>query len=129
MAHRIERVNSLIRQEICQLLQRQVKDPRLGNFITVTEVVTSPDLKYARVFISRIGSEEEKQETLSALDSASGFFRRELAKHLKLRNVPLLSFQRDDSIERGDHLLKLIDEIGSEKDHLETTFSKENEGG
>ncbi len=125
MTHRIERVNSLIRQEISQLLQRQVKDPRLGNFITVTEVSTSPDLKYARVFVSRIGSEEEKQETLSALVSASGFFRRELARRLKLRYIPLLSFQWDDSIEQGDHLLKLIDEITSEENHLETTFFKE----
>ena len=111
MAHRIERVNSLIRQEISQLLQRQVKDPRLGNFITVTEVATSADLKYAKVFISCIGSEEEKQETLSVLASASGFFRRELAKRLKLRYTPVLSFQWDDSIERGNYLLQRIDEV------------------
>jgi ribosome-binding factor A len=125
MAHRIERVNSLIRQEICQLLQSQVNDPRLGSFITVTAVSTSADLKYARVFVSRIGSEEEKQETLNALVSASGFFRRELARHLKLRYIPVLTFQWDDSIERGDHLLQLIDEITSEKTHLGATFFKE----
>ncbi len=115
MAHRVERVNSLIRQEVSELLQRQVKDPRLGNLIAVTEVSTSPDLKYAKVFVSRIGSEEEKQETLSALASASGFFRKELARRLKLRCIPELSFQWDDSIERGDHLLQLIDRISSEK--------------
>ena len=114
MAHRIERVNSLIRQEISQLLQRQVKDPRLGNFIAVTEVSTSPDLKYAKVFVSRIGSEEEKQETLRALASASGFFRRELARRLELRHVPVLSFQWDDSIERGDYLLQLINKVSSD---------------
>jgi len=115
MAHRIERVNSLIRQEISQLLQRQVKDPRLGNFIAVTEVSTSADLKHAKVFVSRIGSEEDKQETLSVLTAASGFFRKELARRLKLRSIPELSFQWDDSIERGDHLLQLIDEVTSEK--------------
>ena len=115
MAHRIERVNSLIRQEISQLLQRQVKDPRLGNFIAVTEVSTSADLKHAKVFVSRIGSKEEKQETLSVLASASGFFRKELARRLKLRSIPVLSFLWDDSIERGDHLLQLIDGITSEK--------------
>ncbi len=125
MAHRVERVNSLIRQEISELLQRQVKDPRLGNFITVTEVSTSADLKYAKVFVSCIGSEEEKQETLRVLTSASGFFRRELARCLKLRSVPELSFQWDDSIERGDHLLQLIDEITPEKNHLENTFSNQ----
>ena len=116
MAHRVERVNSLIRQEISELLQRQVKDPRLGNFVAVTEVSTSPDLKYAKVFVSRIGSEEEKRETLSALASASGFFRRELSRRLRLRHVPELSFQRDDSIERGDRLLQLIDQVISDED-------------
>ncbi len=115
MAHRIERVNSLIRQEISQLLQRQVKDPRLGDFIAVTEVSTSADLKYAKVFVSRIGSEEEKRETLGVLASASGFFRRELARRLKLRYIPELSFQWDDSIERGSRLLQLIDEVAAEK--------------
>ena len=111
MTHRVERVNSLIRQEISELLQRQVKDPRLGNFIAVTEVSTSADLKYAKVFVSCIGSEEEKQQTLSVLASASGFFRKELGRRIKLRYVPELSFRWDDSIERGDHLLQLIDRL------------------
>ena len=114
MAHRIERVNSLIRQEISELLQRQVKDPRLGNFVTVTEVSTSPDLKYAKISVSRLDSEEKKQETLNALASASGFFRSELFKRLRLRHTPELSFQWDDSIERGDYLLQLIDEVSSD---------------
>ena len=111
MAHRIERVNNLIRREVSELLQHQVKDPRLGSFITVTEVSTSPDLRRAKIFVSRLGSEEEKQQTLSRLVAASGFFRNELAKRLELRRVPELTFQWDDSIERGAHLLKLIDEV------------------
>ncbi len=114
MGHRIERVNSLIRQEISELLQRQVKDPRLGNLVAVTNVSTSPDLRHAKIFISRIGSEEEKQETLSVLAAASGFFRNELAKRLRLRHIPELNFQWDDSIERGDYLLQLIDEVSSD---------------
>jgi len=113
MAHRIERVNSLIRQEISQLLQRQVKDPRLGTLITVTEVSTSADLKHAKVFVSRISSEERREETLKVLVSASSFIRRELARRLKLRYTPELIFQWDDSIERGDHLLQLIDDVTS----------------
>ena len=60
MSHRIERINNLIRQEISQLLQRQVKDPRLSSFIAVTQVATSPDLKHAKVFVSCIGNDEEK---------------------------------------------------------------------
>ena len=111
MTHRIQRLNSLLRHEISELLQRQVKDPRLGSFVAVTEVSISPDLRQARIFVSRIGSEEEKQETLSALTSASSFFRRELTRRLRLRRIPELSFQWDDSIERGVHLLKLIDQV------------------
>lgn len=118
MAHRIERVNNLIRQEISELLQRQVKDPRLSGFVAVTEVSTSPDLRYAKVFVSCMGSQEKKQEMLSGLMAASGFFRNKLAKRLRLRRVPELSFHWDDSIERGTHLLQLIDEVSSEKNHL-----------
>ena len=111
MPHRIERVNNLIRQEICELLQRQVKDPRLGNFVTITEVSTSADLRHARIFVSCIGNEAEKKEILSILAGASGFFRKELAKRIRLRCIPELSFRWDDSIERGAHLQKLIDEV------------------
>jgi ribosome-binding factor A len=114
MAHRIQRVNSLIRQEISELLQRQVKDPRLGNFVAVTEVSLSPDLRYAKVFVSCIGSEEEKQTTLSGLIAASGFLRNQLAKRLRLRRIPELNFHWDDSIKRGAHLLQLIDEVSAD---------------
>ena len=117
MAHRIERVNNLLRREISELLQHHVKDPRLDTFITVTEVSTSPDLKHAKVFVSYIGSKEERQKTLSVLATASGFFRKELAKHVRLRRIPELSFHWDDSIERVDHLLRLIDQISSQQDH------------
>ena len=114
MAHRIERVNNLIRHEISELLQRQVKDPRLSKFIAVTEVSTSPDLRYAKVFVSCMGGGEEKRETLSGLAAASGFFRNQLARRLRLRRIPELNFQWDDSIERGAHLLQLIDSVSAD---------------
>jgi len=116
MPHRIERINHLIREEISELLQRQVKDPRLGNFVAVTDVVTSPDLKTARIYISHFGTEEEKKATLTAITAATGFFRNELAKHLRLRRVPELSFYWDDSIEHGAYMEELIDRVTSEKD-------------
>jgi ribosome-binding factor A len=111
VTHRIEQVNKLIRREISELLQRQVKDPRLGDFVAVTDVSTSADLRYAKIFVSRIASEEEKQETLSVLAAAAGFLRNELARRLRLRRIPKLSFQWDDSIKRGDYLLQLIDQV------------------
>jgi ribosome-binding factor A len=114
MAHRIERVNNLIRREISELIQRQVKDPRLDTFVAVTEVATSPDLKYAKVFVSCISGKQEEQKILGVLTAASGFLRKELAKNLKLRRIPELSFHWDDSIEHGDHILRLIDQVSSE---------------
>ena len=111
MTRRIKRVNHLIRQEISELLQRQVKDPRLDSFVTITEVTTSPDLRYAKVFVSCIGSEEKQEETLRVLTAASGFFRAELARRLRLRHIPELDFQWDDSIQRGAYILDLIDQV------------------
>jgi ribosome-binding factor A len=116
MAHRIERVSSLMRHEISELLQRQVKDPRLSQFVAVTEVSTSPDLRYAKVFVSCMGSEEEKEEMLKGLEAAANFMRNQLAKRLRLRRIPELSFHWDDSIERGTHLLQLIDELNPHPD-------------
>ena len=116
MTHRIERVNNLIQREISELIQRQVKDPRLDTCLAVTEVVTSPDLKYAKVFVSCISGKQEEQKTLSALNKASGFLRTELARKLRLRRMPELSFHWDDSIEHGDHILRLIDQISSEQE-------------
>ena len=116
MAHRIERVNNLIRREISELLQHQVKDPRIDTFVAVTEVSTSPDLKHARIFVSCIGGKKDAGKTLKALSAASGFLRTELARNLKLRRVPELSFYWDDSIEHGDKILRLIDQVSSEHD-------------
>ena len=117
MTHRIERVNNLIRREISELIQRQVKDPRLDSFVAVTEVSTSPDLRYAKIFVSCISGKEEEKKTLKVLSAAAGFFRKELAKNLKLRRIPELSFHWDESIEHGDHILRLIDQVSSEQDH------------
>jgi len=115
VAHRIERVNSLIRQEISDLLLQHIKDPRLdGKFVTVNEVDTSADLKFAKIFVSSMDAGDEKDKVLKALSSASGFIRHELSKNLKLRYSPDLIFVWDDSIERGDHLLRLIDEVSHE---------------
>ncbi|MBI4304674.1 MAG: 30S ribosome-binding factor RbfA [Chloroflexi bacterium] len=115
MGHRVERLNSLFRQEISELLRRQVKDPRLGNFVTVTEVSISSDLKHARVFVSSLSGQKDKEEILGALTSASGFIRRELANHVKLRSIPELTFQWDESLERGDRILRLLDQLSAEK--------------
>jgi ribosome-binding factor A len=115
MTHRVERLNSLLRQEISEIVQRQVKDPRLGNFISITGVEVSADMRYAKVFVSRLGTDSEKQETLSALTSASGFIRHELGERMKTRLIPELNFKLDDTIERADRVLRIIDTITAEE--------------
>lgn len=108
---RIARVNDVIRREISELLMREIRDPRLSGLLSVTEVDTSPDLRYAKVFVSVMGSEEEKRRVEEGLAAASGFLRRGLAERITLRYIPELVFQRDESIERGSRLLELINEV------------------
>ena len=111
MTRRTERLNELIREEVSELIRRQTKDPRLGCFLTVTRVDTSADLSHARVFVSVMGSDEEKSNAMDGLNSASGFLYRELRERLSLRHTPRLIFCEDDSIERGAQVLHLIKEV------------------
>src|SRR3989442_1455967 len=97
---RLDRVNQLIKEEISTLLQRELKDPRLG-FVTVTEVETSKDLRVARVFVSVLGDEDQWAASLAALGSARGFVRRWLRHHLDLRVTPELDFRADRSMEHA----------------------------
>ena len=116
MTRRLERINSLIREELSDLLRREIKDPRLGGFVAITEVTTSADLKHATVFVSNIGNAGKRHETLDALTAAAGFFHHELTKRLTMRHIPGLSFQWDDSIERGERLLRLMDKVAADED-------------
>lgn len=115
MTRRAERVSSLIRQKISDILQEQANDPRLRKFISVTSVSTSSDLKQAKIYISVLGNEKDNtQEVMQGLKAASGFLRKELGKHLVLRHVPEISFEIDNSIEYGTRMLGLIDRVISE---------------
>jgi ribosome-binding factor A len=111
MSHRIERINTLIRREISELIQHELKDPRLDEFIGVTEVDTSPDLKFAKIYISAMSGQQEEQKILGILNSAAGFLRTALANKVNLRYTPELYFIWDNSIEHGDKILRLIDEV------------------
>ena len=115
MTYRVERLNSLLRQEISDLIQRYVKDPRLGTFVSVTAVEISKDMRYAKVFVSRYGTDIEKADTLKALESASGYIRHELGERLKTRRIPELSFRLDNTMEKAAKVLKIINDISSEE--------------
>ncbi len=116
MSRRSERTSKLIQREISALLEREVNDPRLSKFVSVTEVTLSPDLTHAKVYVSTLGSEMNKEDLLAGFSKASGFLRKELAAHLRLRQMPELSFHYDDSIERGARLLELMSELSTQKD-------------
>jgi ribosome-binding factor A len=116
MSRRSERTSKLIQREISALLEREVNDPRLSKFVSVTEVTLSPDLMHAKVYVSTLGSEMNKEDLLAGFDKASGFLRKALAAHLRLRQIPELSFHYDDSIERGARLLELMSELSIQKD-------------
>lgn len=99
-----------IQQIISVLLQREMKDPRIG-FVTVTQVEITQDLKYARVFVSVMGTPEEQNNTMAALASGRGFMRRELASRLEIRAVPELQFRLDRGIEYSDRINRLLTEL------------------
>ena len=110
MSQRTDRLDSQIRQELMDLLQREMKDPRIG-FVTITRVETARDLGSARVWVSILGTEEERDRSMKALGVATPWLRRRLAERLTLRSVPQLSLRHDDSIEAGDRVLRLLREI------------------
>lgn len=111
MSRRTERLNHLLRQEITELLQREAKDPRLSAMVSVTRVSVSSDLRYAKVFISVLGTEEEKKGVLAGLHAASGFLRRGLSSRLSMRYTPELSFSYDDTMEQAGKVLQLIQQV------------------
>jgi ribosome-binding factor A len=110
MTQRTDRVDELLRQEIGSILSREVKDPRIG-FATVTKVETTPDLRHAKVWVSVIGGRVERRETIAALGRAMPFVRHELGGRLRIRRIPDLHVQLDETTERGTRILHLIDEL------------------
>ena len=109
MANRMRRVNEAVRETLAEALV-ELKDPRIG-FVTVTGVETSPDLRSARVYVSVLGSERKRKESLAGLASAHGVLQAHLAKELRLKRTPQLAFEYDPTVERGVRMSKLIDEL------------------
>jgi ribosome-binding factor A len=107
---RLDRVNQLIKEEVSTLLQRELKDPRLG-FVTVTEVETAKDLRLAKVFVSVLGDERQWASSLAALASARGFVRNWLRQHLDLRITPEIDFRADRSMEHAAKIQSLLKQV------------------
>jgi ribosome-binding factor A len=109
MTDRMRRVNESVRQVLSEAVG-QLKDPRIG-FVTVTGVETSPDLRQARVFVSVLGSERKRTQTLAGLQAAHSVLQTQLARELRMKRTPQLAFEYDPSVERGVRMSKLIDEL------------------
>ena len=105
---RMRRINELMREVVGGAIATELQDPRIG-FVTVTAVETSPDLRSARVFVSVLGDERERADTLSGLRSSHGVLQAAIAREVRIKRTPTLSFHYDDSIERGARISRLLE--------------------
>lgn len=119
--HRIQRVNEQIKREIARLLVGEVMDPRVGP-VTVTRVSAAPDLTLARIFVQLMGDEDERRTTLEGLNAATPFIRAALGDRIKMRRVPELRFERDESLEHALRIEELLADAAMGED-------REDDGG
>jgi len=106
---RMRRVNESIREVLGDAIATELKDPRIG-FVTVTDVDTTPDLRAARVYVSVLGDEAERDRTLGGLRSSHGFLQGKIAGAMRLKRTPILTFHYDESVDRGDRISRLLDQ-------------------
>jgi ribosome-binding factor A len=111
-ADRMRRVNEAVREVLSSRLTAGLKDPRIG-FVTVTSVDTNPDLRAARVYVSVLGSDDERADSLEGLNSSTGFLQAALASELRMKHTPTLEFRHDESIDRGFRIDELLEGGGS----------------
>jgi ribosome-binding factor A len=112
---RTNRISEEMKKEISGIIQNELKDPRLPQMISVISADVTKDLRYAKVYISVLGSEEDKKNALHGLKSAAGFIRREIGHRMQLRYTPEMLFELDNSIERGAYMSKLINDTMKNK--------------
>ena len=108
-APRMRRINEVLREVIGAAIASELSDPRIG-FVTVTSVETSPDLRAARVYVSVLGSEEEREATLEGLRSSHGVIQSKIAEQTRMKRTPTLSFHYDSTVEQGMRISRLLEE-------------------
>ncbi len=124
MSRRTDRVNEQLREEISALLARQINDPRLNGVISITRVITSGDLRSARVFISVMGGEKTKKAALEGIRSAATFLRRELRDRINMRHTPFMTYELDGSLEEADKVLRLMNQVKADEPGSESPVVK-----
>lgn len=122
------RINGEVQRELSRLINREIKDPRIDPMTSVVAVEVAPDLKHAKVYISVLGDEESRKNTLAGLRSAAPFMRGQLARTVNLRNTPELTFVLDQSIEYGVNMSRLIQEVNKDLEAHETSVPEEDNG-
>jgi ribosome-binding factor A len=115
MVERTDRLNSLLKEVISEVIHRDVRNPHVNELVTVTRVEITKDLHYAKVYISVIGDQTVKAETIAALHSAAGFIAVNSSKKVTMRYFPELTFKLDDSVDKHMRIAELLSEIGEER--------------
>lgn len=116
--YRSGRLGEEIRRIISDLMRKELKDPRIDTLTSVTAVEVTSDNSYATVYLSVLGDEEKKRETLEAFKRAGGFIRNHIGRSIKIKHVPELVFKIDTSLDYGMHISKLIDELHGDERHV-----------
>jgi ribosome-binding factor A len=125
VSYRNGRINEEIKKDVSNTIQNKIKDPRKSAMVSVTKVDTTKDLSYTKIYVSIFGSEESKKETLQALKSSTGLMRKEIGAHVKLRHVPQVLIEVDETIERAIHLEGIFHQIKA-KEKLDEENNVEN---
>lgn len=127
-SRRVSRVGALIKREVSLMLLNDIKDDRVGaGMVSVTDVDVSGDLQHAKIFVSIYGSEEAKAETMAGLKAATGYVRSELGQRVRLRRTPEVMFVEDRSLERGDRILSLINQISQDRPEKDLSDSEDED--
>lgn len=124
---RTDRLNSLLKEVISEVIKREVRNPHISELVTVTRVQISKDLRHAKVYISVIGTDQEKKETLEALTSAAGFIAVQSSHQVVMRYFPELSFRLDDSVDKHMRIEELLGKISQERESRPPSIESEED--
>ena len=124
MNDRTNRISEEMKKEVSNIIQSELKDPRISKMVSIVSLNVAKDLKYAKIYVSVLGNEEEKKSAMTGLKSAAGFIRREVGHRMQLRFTPEIHFELDNSIEHGVYISKLLDTVVHNE---KTVIHNENE--
>lgn len=126
MTRRTEKLQEFIKEQVSEIIQQHVRDPRIG-FVSITDVEVSADMRHAKIFVSVLGDEDAKSGTMAGLHSALKFIRGELGRRLEMRYTPEIMFKLDTSIERGSRIVSLIRDVSQGASHDDDTAATDRD--